>query len=90
MLQIFVGKEHLLIKESERLNPVFNLDRTRNPNRTINKDRTHNHNRIKVRLVPRCLTTIWDPPEVLSMGRCLNGHRVQVQKIALLIQGIGP
>ena len=90
MLPTLVGKEHLQIMESERLNLVFNLDRTHNPNRTINKDRTHNHNRIKVRLVPRCLTTIWDPPEVLSMGHCLNGHRVQVQKIALLIQETGP
>ena len=97
MLLTLVGKEHLQIMVperlnpvSERLNPVFNLDRTHNPNRTINIGRTRNLNRIKVLLGLRCRTSIWDPPEVLSMGHCLNGHRVQVQKIALLIQETGP
>ena len=90
MLPTLVGKDHLPSLDSGRLHTVSNLDRTHNPNRTINKDRTRQHNQITVRLVLRCLTSIWDPPEVLSMGHCLNGHRVQVQKIALLIQGIGP
>ena len=89
MLPILVGKDHLPSLDSGHLHTVSNLDRTHSPNRTINKDRTRQLNQIMVRLVLRCLTSIWDPPEVLSMGHCLNGHRALVQSTVLLIQETG-
>ena len=89
MLPTLVGKLLLPSLDSERLHLVSSLDRTRIPNRTFNKDRTHDRRQTKVRLELRCLTIIWDLPEVLSMGHCLNGHRARVQSTALLIQETG-